>query len=68
MKCSDLALGTGAIVRRGMKKLAVYRDSKGQLHQCSSPPPRAPPLPPWLYCGVERYGKNMGSSLSWIPV
>lgn len=32
----DVAAGTAAIVREGMKKLAVYRDEAGILHQVSA--------------------------------
>lgn len=31
-----VAPGTGAIVRRGLSKTAVYCDSAGQLHECSA--------------------------------
>ena len=30
---SEIARDTGAIVRRGVKKLAVYRDPSGKLHE-----------------------------------
>lgn len=33
---SKLAPGTGAVVRRGLSKLAVYRDPQGQLHERSA--------------------------------
>jgi Rieske Fe-S protein len=29
----ELALGTGAVLRRGLKKVAVYRDEQGNLHE-----------------------------------
>src|SRR5436305_8659034 len=32
----DLGPGQGAIVRRGLKKLAAYRDAQGSLHLCSA--------------------------------
>lgn len=32
----EIAAGTGALVGRGLKKLAVYRDSQGSLHKCSA--------------------------------
>jgi glycine/D-amino acid oxidase-like deaminating enzyme/nitrite reductase/ring-hydroxylating ferredoxin subunit len=32
----DLEPGQGAIVRRGLKKLAAYRDAQGSLHLCSA--------------------------------
>jgi Rieske Fe-S protein len=33
---AEIANGTGALVRDGLKKLAVYRDSQGQLHKHSA--------------------------------
>jgi glycine/D-amino acid oxidase-like deaminating enzyme/nitrite reductase/ring-hydroxylating ferredoxin subunit len=33
---ADIAPGEGAVVRRGLKKLAVYRDEGGRLHECSA--------------------------------
>jgi len=33
---SQIEQGEGAIVRQGLKKLAVYRDEQGSLHQCSA--------------------------------
>ncbi|MCD6047231.1 MAG: FAD-dependent oxidoreductase [Gammaproteobacteria bacterium] len=35
-KESDIQPGNAAIVRRGLKKLAVYRDQAGKLHRCSA--------------------------------
>jgi Rieske Fe-S protein len=32
----ELAPGTGAVIRHGLKKLAAYRDTHGTLHQCSA--------------------------------
>ncbi len=32
----DVAPGTGAILRRGLKKIAVYRDDSGALHELSA--------------------------------
>jgi glycine/D-amino acid oxidase-like deaminating enzyme/nitrite reductase/ring-hydroxylating ferredoxin subunit len=32
----EIAAGTGALIRQGLKKVAVYRDSHGELHQCSA--------------------------------
>jgi glycine/D-amino acid oxidase-like deaminating enzyme/nitrite reductase/ring-hydroxylating ferredoxin subunit len=32
----EIAQGTGAVVREGLKKVAVYRDSKGELHKRSA--------------------------------
>ena len=33
---SEIAPGTGAVVRRGFEKLAVYRDDSGGLHEMSA--------------------------------
>ncbi len=32
----EIAPGTGAVVRRGLSQLAVYRDETGSLHTCSA--------------------------------
>jgi glycine/D-amino acid oxidase-like deaminating enzyme/nitrite reductase/ring-hydroxylating ferredoxin subunit len=32
----EIGRGSGAVVRRGLSKLAVYRDSKGELHERSA--------------------------------
>jgi Rieske Fe-S protein len=32
----EIAPGTGAVMRRGLTKVAVYRDPKGQTHECSA--------------------------------
>jgi glycine/D-amino acid oxidase-like deaminating enzyme/nitrite reductase/ring-hydroxylating ferredoxin subunit len=32
----EIRPGSGAIVRRGLEKLAVYRDEKGEVHQCQA--------------------------------
>jgi Rieske Fe-S protein len=32
----DIAPGTGAVVRRGLGKFAVYRDEYGSTHECSA--------------------------------
>ncbi|BCA56061.1 2Fe-2S ferredoxin [Nitrospira sp. KM1] len=32
----ELLRGSGALIRRGLKKVAVYRDSHGTLHRCSA--------------------------------
>jgi glycine/D-amino acid oxidase-like deaminating enzyme/nitrite reductase/ring-hydroxylating ferredoxin subunit len=42
----DIARGTGAVIREGLKKVAVYRDSNGELHKHSA-------LCPHLGCIVE---------------
>lgn len=31
-----IAPGEGAVVRRGLKKLAVYKDERGEVHECSA--------------------------------
>ena len=31
---ADVRPGSGAIVRRGLEKIAVYRDEQGQVHEC----------------------------------
>ena len=33
---SQIAPGDGAIVRRGLKKVAVFRDAAGAIHECSA--------------------------------
>jgi glycine/D-amino acid oxidase-like deaminating enzyme/nitrite reductase/ring-hydroxylating ferredoxin subunit len=33
---SEIAPGSGAVVRRGLSKLAVYRDEAGKFHRCSA--------------------------------
>ena len=32
----DVEKDTGAVIRRGLKKVAVYRDGRGALHECSA--------------------------------
>ena len=32
----DIVPGTGAVVRRGLTKIAAYRDETGSLHECSA--------------------------------
>jgi Rieske Fe-S protein len=32
----QIAPGQGAVVRRGLKKIAVYRDEQGDAHECSA--------------------------------
>ena len=32
----EIARGSGAVMRRGLQKLAVYRDPEGKLHECSA--------------------------------
>ena len=33
---NEIARGSGAIVRSGLQKIAVYRDEQGTLHKCSA--------------------------------
>lgn len=33
---SEIAPGSGAVVRKGLKKVAVYRDAAGNFHRCSA--------------------------------
>ncbi len=33
---AEVVAGTGAVVRRGLRKVAVYRDEDNQLHRCSA--------------------------------
>lgn len=42
----DIAPGTGAVVKRGRKKIAVFRDDKGDIHQRSA-------VCTHLYCIVD---------------
>jgi glycine/D-amino acid oxidase-like deaminating enzyme/nitrite reductase/ring-hydroxylating ferredoxin subunit len=35
-KVREIAAGTGALIRDGLKKVAVYRDNNGKLHKCSA--------------------------------
>jgi Rieske Fe-S protein len=32
----EIAPGAGAVLRRGKRKVAVYRDESGELHECSA--------------------------------
>lgn len=42
-----IAQGEGAIIRRGMSKLAVYRDEQGTLHECSAVCPHLGGIVSW---------------------
>jgi glycine/D-amino acid oxidase-like deaminating enzyme/nitrite reductase/ring-hydroxylating ferredoxin subunit len=42
----QIAPGTGAVIRRGMKKIAVYRDDQGEIHELSA-------VCTHLYCIVD---------------
>jgi Rieske Fe-S protein len=32
----DIKLGEGAVIREGLKKIAVYKDEQGKTHSCSA--------------------------------
>jgi Rieske Fe-S protein len=49
---ADLAPGTGAILRRGLKKVAVYRDDSGAVHEFSAACPHLGCIVQWN--GAER--------------
>jgi Rieske Fe-S protein len=42
-----VAPGTGAVVRRGLHKIAVYCDAAGQLHECSAVCPHLGGIVAW---------------------
>jgi nitrite reductase/ring-hydroxylating ferredoxin subunit len=44
---SGIAPGSGAVVRRGLRKLAIYRDTNGRLHSCSAVCPHLGCLVAW---------------------
>ena len=43
----DIPAGSGAVLRRGLSKVAVYRDSHGQAHECSAVCPHLGCLVSW---------------------
>jgi glycine/D-amino acid oxidase-like deaminating enzyme/nitrite reductase/ring-hydroxylating ferredoxin subunit len=43
----EIARGSGALVRQGLEKLAVYRDDEGQLHACEAKCPHLGCLVHW---------------------
>lgn len=43
----EIAAGTGAVVRRGLTKVAAYRDEAGALHECSAVCPHLGGLVEW---------------------
>jgi len=43
----DIARDSGAIVRRGLEKLAVYRDANGALHECHAACPHLGCIVQW---------------------
>lgn len=65
---SEIPAGSGAVVRRGLMKTAVYRDDEGNLHECSAVCPHLGGIVTWNHsekiweCPVhgsrfDRYGK-----------
>jgi Rieske Fe-S protein len=44
---SRIEKGCGAIIRHGLQKIAVYRDEKGELHQCLAVCPHLGGLVEW---------------------
>lgn len=47
IKVDDLAPGEGGIVRQGLRKIAVYRDEQGHLHQLSATCPHLGGIVRW---------------------
>jgi Rieske Fe-S protein len=45
----DIPKGSGAVMRRGITKVAVYKDEKGTTHECSA-------ICPHLHCVVHWNG------------
>jgi glycine/D-amino acid oxidase-like deaminating enzyme/nitrite reductase/ring-hydroxylating ferredoxin subunit len=43
----DLKPGQGGLLRQGLKKLAVYKDEQGQVHQCSAVCPHLAGVVQW---------------------
>src|SRR4051812_11532560 len=43
----DIAAGEGALMRRGLSKIAVYRDKSGAVHECSAVCPHLGCLVQW---------------------
>jgi len=44
---AELEPGSGAIMRRGLSKVAVYRDERGAIHQCSAVCPHLQCIVSW---------------------
>ena len=59
----QIAPGTGAVIRRGMAKIAVYRDDQGDIHERSA-------VCTHLYCIVDwNSGRaHLGLSLSRLQI
>jgi Rieske Fe-S protein len=45
----EIPNGSGAVMRRGITKIAVYKDEKGAVHECSA-------ICPHLHCVVQWNG------------
>jgi len=45
----EIPCGHGAVMRKGLKKVAVYRDEQGQFHQCSAVCPHLGGIVNWNY-------------------
>jgi Rieske Fe-S protein len=43
---AHIAKGEGAVIRKGITKIAAYRDEKGRMHECSA-------VCPHLFCIVD---------------
>lgn len=43
----EIPPGEGAVMRRGLKKIAAYRDQEGQLHECSAVCPHLACIVAW---------------------
>jgi len=64
----DIATGTGAVIRRGLTKVAVYRDDQGTLHECSAVCPHLGCIVQWNQnestwdcpCHGSRFDKHGG--------
>jgi hypothetical protein len=57
----EIQPGTGAVIRRGLSKIALYRDPSGKLHERSAGVPAFR-----LYRGLEQNGEQLGLPLSWF--
>ncbi len=62
----EITLGTGAVVRRGLTKVAAFRDENGILHECSAVCPHLGGLVEWNHnestwdcpCHGSRFDKD----------
>lgn len=48
-EASEIAPDMGAVIQRGLHKVAVYRDKEGQLHECSAVCPHLLGVVAWNY-------------------